>query len=142
MNLKHKTSSNQVLAISIGVVYLWFGTLKYFPGVSPAEGLAQNTISALTFNLIPSSVSIILLAILESLVGLLLILNVYRRGIVVIALIHIVFTFTPLFLFPKQVFVDVPFQLSLLGQYIIKNFIIVSALLILYNSPTTKPKLH
>ena len=140
--MKYKISSNQVVAMSIGVVYLWFGILKYFPGVSPAEGLAQNTIDALTFNLIPSSVSIILLAIWESLVGILLILNIYRRAVVVIALVHMAFTFTPLFLFPSQVFIDMPFQLSLLGQYIIKNFIIVSALLILYKLPTTKPKLH
>ena len=140
--MKYKISSNQVVAMSIGVVYLWFGILKYFPGVSPAEGLAQNTIDALTFNLIPSSVSIILLAIWESLVGILLILNIYRRAVVVIALVHMAFTFTPLFLFPKQMFIDVPFQLSLLGQYVIKNFIIVSALQILYKLPTTKPKLH
>ena len=123
-----------MVAICIGIVYLWFGTLKYFPGVSPAEDLAQNTISALTFNLIPPNVSIILLAIGESLIGVFLLMNIYRRTVVVIALVHMACTFTPLFLFPDLIFVNVPFQLSLLGQYIIKNIIIASALFILYQN--------
>ncbi len=136
MNLKSKISSYQVIAISIGIVYLWFGLLKYFPEMNPAENLAQNTISVLTFNLIPPNISIILLAIWESVLGILLILNIYNKTVIAAALIHIIFTFTPLFIFPKQIFIDAPFQLSLLGQYITKNFIIVSALSILYKRPT------
>lgn len=139
MNIK--LSSNQILAISIGIVYLWFGVLKYFPGASPAEDLAINTMNALTFNLIPSNVSIILLAIWESLVGVLLIANIYRREVVILALVHMAFTFTPMFLLPKQVFVDIPFHLSLVGQYIIKNIIIISALLILYKQDVIKAEL-
>lgn len=138
MTSKYKASSNQLLAISIGLVYIWFGTLKYFPNLSPAEDLAKNTIGVLTFNLIPAGVSIILLAIWETLVGVLLLFNVYRKKVVVFALVHMVFTFTPLLFFPKQVFIEVPFQLSLLGQYIIKNLIIVAALIVLYQSPAAK----
>ena len=33
-----------VLRIGLGVVFLWFGALKFFPGVSPAEGLVRNTV--------------------------------------------------------------------------------------------------
>ena len=33
-----------VLRIGLGVVFLWFGALKFFPGLSPAQDLATRTI--------------------------------------------------------------------------------------------------
>ena len=142
MKLIKQISRNHILAITLGLVYLWFGGLKYFPGKSPAEDLAKNTIDLLTFSLISSNVSIILLAIWETLLGLLLILNLYRRPVIIIALVHIALTFTPLYLFPQQSFGNSAFTLTLLGQYIIKNVIIVGALITLYKLPTTSNKLH
>lgn len=120
--------------MSIGVIYLWFGVLKYFPNVSPAEDLAKNTIDVLTFGLIPSNVSIILLAIWESVVGLLLIANIWKRVAIIAALVHIVFTFAPLLILTDLTFESAPLQLTLLGQYIIKNLVIIAGLLILYQS--------
>jgi uncharacterized membrane protein YkgB len=142
MNLKLNLTKNHILSVSIGILYLWFGTLKFFPDQSPAEDLAKNTISALTFNQISPNVSIILLAIWETLVGVLLITNIYRRVAIFLALVHMVLTFTPLFIIPEQVFVDMPFQLTLVGQYIIKNIVIIVALISLYKLPERKPKLH
>lgn len=141
MTLKQRIFSNHFLAISIGIVYFWFGLLKFFPELSPAEELASSTISLLTFNLIPSKVSIMLLALWESLIGLFLILNIFRQSIIVITLVHMVFTFSPLFFFPELGFVHAPFQFTLLGQYIFKNIIIIGALLTLYKMPKTKTKL-
>ena len=141
MNLKLNISNNRILTVSIGIAYLWFGTLKYFPNQSPAEDLAKNTIDVLTFSLIPSNVSIILLAIWESLVGVLLIMNIYKRVAILLAIVHMTLTFTPLFLFPEQMFINTPFQLTLVGQYIIKNIVIIVALFSLYNLSTKTPKL-
>ena len=141
MNLKLQVNHNKLIAITIGIVYLWFGTLKYFPHISPAEDLAKNTIDILTFNLIPSNVSIVLLAIWETFIGICMILNVWRRTIIIVALTHMAFTFSPLFFFPDQVFENVPFHLTLLGQYILKNLIIVAGLLALYRRPAMKAKL-
>jgi uncharacterized membrane protein YphA (DoxX/SURF4 family) len=138
MNFKKQILGNHILAISIGLVYLWFGGLKYFPHLSPAENLAKNTIYMLTFGNIPSNVSIILLAIWETTVGLLLILNIYRKQAIVLALVHMVFTFTPLLFFPEQSFSDAPMGFTLIGQYIFKNIIIISALLTLYKLPIPK----
>jgi len=140
MDLKNRIVNNHILAISIGLVYLWFGGLKFFPQISPAEELAKNTINSLTFNLVPVSVSIFLLALWETLVGLLLIVNIYRKPIIVFALIHMVLTFTPLFLSPKQSFVCPPFGFTLLGQYIFKNVIIVGALITLFRVPSVVNK--
>lgn len=134
MNLTKRISNNHVLANCIGLIYLWFGVLKYFPEYSPAEDLATSTIDLLTFSLVPSHVSILLLAISETLIGLLLIMNIYRRQTVVLALTHMFFTFTPIFLFPDQIFTCLPFCFTLLGQYILKNVVIVGALITLYKS--------
>jgi len=121
-----------LIAISIGMVYLWFGLLKFFPNVSPAEELAKNTVDQLTFGLLPTNFSYILLAIWETVIGILLLLNLYNRVVIIAALIHMVFTFSPIFFFPELIFKEVPFSLTLVGQYITKNIIIVSALLLLF----------
>jgi len=138
MNFKYSILNNHILALSIGVIYVWFGALKYFPNLSPAEDLAENTIHILTNNLIPSRISIKVLAIGEFLLGLLLILNIYRRVVVIMALLHMILTFVPLFLFPEQVFNSAPFHLTLLGQYIFKNIIIIGGLLTLYRLSNTE----
>jgi uncharacterized membrane protein YphA (DoxX/SURF4 family) len=141
MKKKEQIAGCRFLAISIGLVYLWFGVLKFFPHLSPAEDLAKNTITVLTMGLIPSKVSIILLAIWETIIGIFLILNVFRRPIIILALVHMVFTFTPLLFFPKDSF-NLPFVFTLLGQYIFKNLIIIAALIILYNNALPEHKLQ
>lgn len=127
-----KISIDRFLTVSIGVVYLWFGMLKFFSGVSPAEELAKNTITVLTFGIIPSDLSCILLAIWETLAGVLLLTGMFKRFTILFTLLHIVLTFTPLCIFPELVFVDFPSHLTLLGQYIFKNIIIIASLLVLY----------
>src|SRR5690348_7489002 len=60
--------SAQILRASLGVVFLWFGALKFFPGLSPAQDLATRTIDVLSFGLVPPDVSIVVLAAWESLI--------------------------------------------------------------------------
>jgi hypothetical protein len=66
MNLVARVSVSQknlnLLRISIGVIFLWFGALKFFQGYSPAEDLAINTIEKLTFRLLSPKFMIIALA--------------------------------------------------------------------------------
>lgn len=127
-----KMANNNGVLVSIGIVYLWFGGLKFFTGVSPAETLAINTIDHLFLGKIPSNISIILLAFWETVIGLFLISNLFRKFTLLLALVHIVFTFTPLLFFPELTFTQVPFGLTILGQYIIKNIIILAVLLFLF----------
>jgi len=126
------TYRNRMLVISIGIVYLWFGTLKFFPGVSPAEALAKETLTMLTFGLITSHITYFLLALWEVTIGIFLVLNLRKKAIIYLALLHILFTFIPLFLLPALSFNEKIFSLTLVGQYIIKNLIIFSALLFVY----------
>ena len=122
----------KILRISIGIIYIWFGVLNFFHGVSPAEGLAKDTIEMLTLNLIPSSVSILLLAIWETAAGLLLISGYFLRMAIAVVLVHMACTFTPLLFFPDLSFSASPYAFTLIGQYIMKNIVIVSALMVIY----------
>ena len=45
---KSTPSAMSLLRITVGIVYLWFGALKFFQGLSPAEQLAMQTIHELT----------------------------------------------------------------------------------------------
>ena len=119
------------MAIRIGLVYLWFGGLKYFSGLSPAEGLAKETIHELTFGLLQPDISLLLLALWETGVGICLLFGLWPRIALWVALFHISLTFTPLIFFPEAVWTQAPLGLTLLGQYIVKNLIILGALLVL-----------
>lgn len=119
---------NTLLSIAIGIIYLWFGALKFFPELSTAEDLAKRTIQLLTFDIIPSTISVLILAFIEVVIGLCLIFNFYHKQIVKIAMVHLIFTFSPLFLFTEESFTISILTPTLLGQYIGKNLIIIAAL--------------
>ena len=59
-----------LLRISLGIVFFWFGVLKFIPGLSPAQDLATRTMDLLTFGLIPAQAAILLLAAWECAIGL------------------------------------------------------------------------
>ncbi len=115
------------LRVSIGIIFIWFGMLKFFPGLSPAEDLAINTIRILTLGLIPDQIIIYGLATLETLIGLGLIVHAYMRITLLLLFMQMAGTFLPILFFPGEVFTRFPYALTLEGQYIIKNLIIVSA---------------
>lgn len=116
-----------LLRLSIGIIFLWYGLLKFFTGISPAESLAINTIDALTFGLLNPTIIIISLATLETLIGLGLLFNLFLRETLLLLYLQMIGTFTPVFLFPGEVFTEFPYALTLEGQYIFKNLVVVSA---------------
>ena len=120
-----------LLRISLGLVFLWFGFLKFFPGLSPAEELATNTVSQLTFGLVSPAAAAILIATLETLIGIGLITGLWMRVTLLLLAFQMVGTATPIFLFPDQVFQIVPFVPTLEGQYIFKNLVLISAGLVI-----------
>jgi uncharacterized membrane protein YkgB len=131
-------SALSLLRLSIGVVYLWFGAVKFFQGISPAEQLAMQTIHKLTFGLVDDRFNIIVLASWESAIGLLLIINKWLKSVLVLLFLHMVCTFIPFVFFPEKIFRFAPYGLSLTGQYIVKNIIIVSAGIVLWKAEKEK----
>jgi uncharacterized membrane protein YkgB len=122
----------KILSISIGIIYVWFGVLKFFFGLSPAEQVASQTIHQLTFGLLPDHIAISTLAIWECALGIMLILRRYMKGVLILMFIHMCFTFTPFIFFPHQTFMHLPYDFTLLGQYIMKNIIIISSGIVLW----------
>ena len=126
----------RALSLSIGVVYLLFGALKFVPNLSPAETIGSETVSVLFGGFITPSVSLLLLALLEVVIGTLLFSTRTLRAGVLLAFFHMVMTFTPFLIFPDQTFSNYSIIApSLLGQYIIKNIIIICALIVIYPEP-------
>jgi len=121
----------KLLRISIGIVFFWFGFLKFFPGASPAEELAVNTIQVISFNLLEPGAILIILAIWESLIGLGLISGVLLRETLLLLFLQMIGTLFPIFIFPEEVFTRIPYALTLEGQYIIKNLAVMSAGLVI-----------
>ena len=128
MKMWKEMKNRTILSITIGLVYIWFGSLKFFPGISPAEELARNTIDHLTFGFVTNQTAVTLLAVLEVGIGLFLLSGFFRKQVVILALAHMLFTFTPLLFFPNDSFTQPPLIPTLLGQYIGKNIIIMGAL--------------
>jgi uncharacterized membrane protein YphA (DoxX/SURF4 family) len=116
-----------LLRISLGVVFLWFGILKFFPGLSPATALALKTIDVLTSGTVPHGVAINVLAAWECLIGLGLLFGIALRVTLFLLFVQMLGTITPIFFFPELVFTRVPYAPTLEGQYIIKNMVLISA---------------
>jgi uncharacterized membrane protein YphA (DoxX/SURF4 family) len=124
-DLKLITFLNRVslpaLRISLGIVFIWYGVLKVF-GDSPANDLITKTVY--WFN---PDVFIPILGIWEAAIGLcLLVPSFIRVGLFLLAL-QMPGTFLPLVLLPEVCFVSIPFNLTLEGQYIVKNLVLIGA---------------
>ncbi|MBL8160680.1 MAG: DoxX family protein [Anaerolineae bacterium] len=120
-----------LLRVSLGIVFLWFGVIKFVPGLSPADELATRTISVLTFGIVPPEISRPLLALWECLIGLGLITGRFMRVTLLLLFVQMLGTITPLALFPAETWGRFPIAPTLEGQYIIKNLVLVSAGLVI-----------
>ncbi len=114
------------LRIGLGIVFLWFGALKLVPGLSPAEGLVIKTVSCVVDPVwfLPT------LAYWECAIGINLLINRFMAITLVGLMFHMGGTFMPLFTCPEAVWNQFPYALTLEGQYIIKNSILISAALV------------
>ncbi len=109
-----------LLRISIGLIFVWFGALKFFPGASPAEQLAGSSIEILTFGIIPAAIGLPLLAVWECLIGIGMFVRKYMRFTILMLYVQMIGTFSPIVILPYVVFDGFPLVLTMDGQYIIK----------------------
>jgi putative oxidoreductase len=123
------------LRISVGAVYLGFGVLKYFPGVSPAESLALATTHMLSFGLvpavIPNGVVMVLLATLECTIGLVLITGRWLRVAIYLLGGHLVGILSPAVLLAGREFAGPHHMPTLEGQYVLKDVILVAVAMVI-----------
>ena len=115
------------LRIAVGAVFLAFGILKYFPGVSPAENLAKTTIDLLTFGLIPGGVAIVIVATLECFIGICLLAGRWMRLAIWLLAAEFVGILSPVVLLSGRLFAGPHGAPTLEGQYVLKDVILVAA---------------
>jgi len=121
------------MRISIGVVYVWFGMLKFFPALSPAELLAERAIEMAFFNLVEGHVYILFLAGWEVMLGVAFLLNYKLKLMIPVMFGHMLCTIMPAFTAPEEVFNFFPYGLTLTGQYVVKNLILIGSGMLILN---------
>jgi hypothetical protein len=115
------------LRLSAGFVYFYFGFLKFFPDLSPAELIAAQSMMRLSLHWLDASTALWWLALMECTIGLSFLFNIGMRWVFFLFLIHQASTFIPLFILPELTFKIAPFAPTMEGQYIMKNLISVAA---------------
>ncbi|MBE7528102.1 MAG: DoxX family protein [Burkholderiales bacterium] len=115
-----------IMRVGLGIVFFWFGALKLFPGWSPAEDLVRDTVY-----FVDPDIFIPVLAVWEMLIGLGLIFGKFMRITLLLLFLQMPGTALPLVLLPEAVWHNFPFGLTLEGQYIVKNLVLIGAGLVI-----------
>lgn len=113
-----------LLRFSLSIVFIWFGYLKII-GESPAQELVSKTVSWLDPLNFP-----IILGYWEVAIGVLLCFRPTIRIAILLLALQIPGTFLPLVILPELTFDEFPLILSMQGQYIVKNLVIISAAIV------------
>jgi len=117
-----------LLRVSLGLVFLGFGMLKFFPGLSPAEPLVVRTMEVLTLGIIPGPVALAGVAALETFIGLALLIGGRMLGFGLLALAAaMVGILSPLVLFAGDLFGSGP---TIEAQYILKDVVLAASALV------------
>jgi uncharacterized membrane protein YphA (DoxX/SURF4 family) len=119
--------------VTVGVVFVWFGALKVL-GVSPAADLVASTVYVL-----PPELFVPVLGVWEVLIGICLLYPPLTRVGLLLLSIQLPGTFLPLVLLPGVVYVTFPYALTVEGQYIVKNLVIIAAALVLGSTVRDEP---
>ena len=115
-----------MMRIALGIIFFWFGALKLFPGMSPAEDLVRNSV----FFIDPVIFQPVL-ALWEMAIGLGLITGYFMRLTLLLLFLQMPGTALPLLVTPEACFTSFPFALTLEGQYIVKNLALITAGIVL-----------
>ncbi len=120
--------SIDVLRVSLGLVFVAFGTLKFFPGVSPAEALSVATLEKLSLGLLTGYAAQAVIAAMEVFIGLTLVTGkLLKTGLVVMTGALAGF-FAPYALFFTDLFPGAP---TLEAQYIFKDIVLAAAAMVI-----------
>lgn len=115
-----------LLRYSIALIFIWFGALKIV-GISSANELVQNTIY--WFN---PSWFIPFLGWWEMIIGICFLYKPLLREGILLLMLQMAGTFLPLVILPDIVYGNIPvLTLTLEGQYIIKNLVIIAAAIVI-----------
>ena len=115
-----------LLRYSLAMIFIWFGLLKPF-GISPAQELVENTV----YWFDDKATFVKFLGWWEVAIGITICFRPLIRISIFLLFLQMPGTFLPLVLLPEVCFTDFPYGLTLEGQYIVKNLIIISSALVI-----------
>jgi len=114
-----------LLRVSLGIVFLGFGVLKFFPGASPAEALVERTIDTLTLGVIHGRTAVLVTAVMECFIGVTLVTGRFVRAGLVVLAGALVGIMSPLVLFFSDMFPGGTPTLE--AQYVFKDIVLGAA---------------
>lgn len=116
------------LRLALGVVFIWFGILKPL-GLSPAEPLVLATVRWLPF--LDAATWVDVIGWWEVAIGVAFLVPRATRLAIALLALQMFGTFLPLVLLPSVTFQPghFPYGLTMEGQYIVKNLLIIAAAL-------------
>lgn len=125
-----KRYGHTALRYSLAVVFIWFGALKP-AGLSPAEPLLLMTVDWMP--LLPAESWLVVIGWWEIAIGVLFMSRKTLRFAIALLAMQMVGTFMPLVILPDATFQPgrIPYGLTLEGQYIVKNLLIISAAMVI-----------
>ena len=109
---------------TLGIIFIWFGALKPM-GLSPAQELVSNTVYW-----VDPAWFVPFLGYWEVLIGVGLMYRPLIRPAIALLFLQMPGTFMPLVLLPQVCFTRFPVGLTMEGQYIIKNLVLIAAALV------------
>lgn len=112
-----------MMRVALGIVFVWFGALKLV-GISPAADIVARTVF-----FFPPEDFLPVLGAWEVLIGVFLLYRLLIRVGIFLLFLQIPGTFLPVVLTPDLVFTVFPYGLTVEGQYIVKNLVIIGAAL-------------
>lgn len=110
-----------VLRISLAIIFIWFGALKTV-GMSPADELVRRTVYWISPDFF-----IPFLGFWEMAIGVCLLFRPLIRAAILLLFLQMPGTMLPLILLPDICFTSIPFGLTIEGQYVIKNIVLIGA---------------
>ena len=118
------------LRLSLGIIFIWFGLLKPLR-LSPAQDLVLATVDWMPIFAAETWLDVI--GYWEVLIGITFLFRATVRVAIALLFMQMVGTFLPLVLLPGVTFQSglIPFGLTMEGQYIVKNLVIIAAALVL-----------
>lgn len=121
--------------LAVGVVFIWFGALKIMGELSPAYDLVAATVYWLTPEII-----VPLLGVWEVAIGVAFLIPRLTRVALLLLIPQMPGTFLPLVLLPEVTYTVFPFGLTIEGQYIVKNLVIIACALLIGGSALRQHK--
>ncbi len=115
---------------SLFIIYFWFGLLKLISR-SPAEALVTNLHRITIGHFIRIQCFLVTLGVIECSIGIMWLVPKFTKWAILVFFSQMITTFLPLFIMRDQTWSDFP-VLSLSGQYILKNIVLVACALTIY----------